>query len=163
MLRLLFSYFRFKACFIVCELEQGPFRSKIGLLLFAFLFNKSWFWLFNEVMNGITNAHIFVWRAIPACHTKMCASVIPRTRPPYKNVRVGYSIHYFIKRPKSTFCSGRMPRLNWVFTGRMLFCWFCHAAALIFLFQIQSMLHRLWVRTRTFSVQNWTFTFCVSV
>ena len=36
-------------------------------------------------MNGITDAHI-VWRA-------------------YKNVHVGYSIHTFIKRPKSTFYS----------------------------------------------------------
>ena len=26
-----------------------------------------------------------------------------RRRPPYKNVRVGYSIHNFIKRPKSIF------------------------------------------------------------
>ena len=33
---------------------------------------KSWFWSFNEGMNGITDAHIFVCR-----HTKMCASVIP--------------------------------------------------------------------------------------
>ena len=24
---------------------------------------------------------------------------------------------------------GWMPRLNWVFAGRTLFCWFCHAAA----------------------------------
>ena len=55
-----------------------------------------WFWSFDEGMNGITDAHIFeglngitdahifVWRA---------------------NVRVGYSIHTFIKRPKSTFNS----------------------------------------------------------
>ena len=39
-----------------------------------------------EGMNGITDVHI-VWRR----------------SPPYKNVRVGYSIHTFIKRPKSTF------------------------------------------------------------
>ena len=44
-----------------------------------------WFLSFNEGMNGITEAHIFVWRAY--------------------NVRVGYSIHTFIKRPKSTFIS----------------------------------------------------------
>ena len=47
---------------------------------------ETWFWSFNEGMNGITDAHIFVWR-------------------PYKNVRVGYSIHTFIKQPKSTFNS----------------------------------------------------------
>ena len=25
--------------------------------------------------------------------------------------------------------NGRMPRLTWVFAGRLSFCWFCHAAA----------------------------------
>ena len=48
---------------------------------------ESWFWSFNEGFSGKTDAHIFVW-----------------IRPPY-NVRVGYSIHTFIKRPKSTFSS----------------------------------------------------------
>ena len=52
---------------------------------------ESWFWSFNEVMNGITDVHI-VWRAY-------------KNAPPYKNVRDGYSIHTFIKRPKSTFYS----------------------------------------------------------
>ena len=40
------------------------------------MFSESWFWSFDEGMNGITNAHN-VWRG----------------SLPYKNVRVGYSIH----------------------------------------------------------------------
>ena len=46
---------------------------------------ESRFWLFNEGMNGITDTHIVWWA--------------------YKNVRIGYSILTFIKRPKSTFYS----------------------------------------------------------
>ena len=45
---------------------------------------EGWFWSFNEGMNGITDAHIFVWRAY---------------------VRIGYSIRTFIKRLKTTFNS----------------------------------------------------------
>ena len=48
---------------------------------------ESWFWLFNEGMNRIIDMHIFVWQV------------------PYNTVHVGYSIHTFIKRPKSTFNS----------------------------------------------------------
>ena len=31
--------------------------------------------------------------------------IVSGVAPPYKNVRAGYSIHTFIKRPKSTFYS----------------------------------------------------------
>ena len=36
-------------------------------------------------------------------HEALWAHCMAGVAPPYKNVRVGYSIHTFIKRPKSTF------------------------------------------------------------
>ena len=48
---------------------------------------ESWFWSFYEGMNGITDVLIVWWDSPPA----------------YKNVHVGYPIHTFMKRPKSTF------------------------------------------------------------
>ena len=70
---------------------------QIMLVLFEIYIQKliirieSWFWSFNAGMNGITDAHIFVWRM----RTFLYGGLL---RPPY-NVHVGYSIHTFIKRP----------------------------------------------------------------
>ena len=51
---------------------------------------ESWFWSFDEGMNGITDVPYNVH--------------VGYSRAPY-NVHVGYSIHTFMKRPKSTFNS----------------------------------------------------------
>ena len=44
----------------------------------SYLRIESYFWSFDQGMNGITDVHIFVWRYNHiARHTKLCASVIP--------------------------------------------------------------------------------------
>ena len=56
-------------------------------------------------------------------------------------------ISQFDKVPK-TDQKGRKPSLIWVFTGRMSFCWFCHAAALS---HILEFINRLWERNKIFT------------
>ena len=86
---------------------------QIMLVLFEIYIRKliiridSWFWSFNEGMNGITNAHIFAWRAYAI--QNMCVSVFPFIGP-YSDWRLKLELDSYSNKYAWSIARGM---LNW--------------------------------------------------